>query len=211
MRSTIEKRFKKNGKLLVWCYGSGYFRSKDKSARISHSVQNIQHLSGIKMESIINKTYSLNSQPTSDYKSKLAPLTLKGKYKPVFAVDDPQAHKMAVFTDPDLAQKTAIAYKDFGTYRSMYIGTPEFKTSLVREIARMGKVHVYTDAENVVVRVGNGHILIHSGHDDLVNITLPEKVTKVIRVDNSQIVAEKSDKFSISIGKNRTILLRIVK
>jgi len=53
--------------------------------------------------------------------------------------------------------------------------------------------------------------MIHSGHDDAVNIFLPEKVSAVIRVDNGQTVARLTDKFSIKIGKNRTILLRIKK
>jgi len=211
VRNTIEKRFKKDGKLLVWCYGAGYFQGKDKAARISTSAKNMQRLSGIQIEAIIDKVYSLDSRPTDAYKSKLAPLTIKGKYKPVFAVSDQEVQKMTEFSAPELAGKTAVAYKDCGNYRSLYIGTPEFKTSLVREIAKLGKVPVYTDAENVVVRVGNEHILIHSGHDDLVNITLPEKVSSVIRVDNNQTVAENTDKFSIKIGKNRTILMRIVK
>ena len=163
------------------------------------------------MEVINSKVMPLDSRPVAGYTTQLAPLSLKGKYKPVFAVSDPQAQKMAEFIAPELAGKTAAAYKNCGSYQSIYLGTPEFKTAWVREIARLGKAHVYTDAENVVVRVGNGHIMIHSGHADTVNIVLPEKVSKVVRVDNGQTVAESTDKFSTTIGRNRTILFRIEK
>ena len=163
------------------------------------------------MEVINTKVMPLDSRPVAEYKNQLAPLSLKGQYKPIFAVKDPQAQMMAEFTAPELAGKTAVAYKNCGSYRSMYLGTPEFKTAWVREIARLGNAHVYTDAENVVVRAGNDHLMIHSGHEDTVNITLPEKVSAVIRVDNGQVVAESTDKFSIPIGKNRTILFRIEK
>lgn len=210
-RATIEKRFKKDGKLLVWCYGAGYFQSTDPAARIRTSVKNMQSLSGIQMEVINSRPMPLDSRPAPGYQTELAPLSLKGKYKPIFAVNDPQAQKLALFTAPELAEKTAAAYKNCGSYQSIYLGTPEFKTAWVRAIARLGKAHVYTDAENVVVRAGNDHIMIHSGHDDTVNIFLPEKVSAVIRVDNGQTVARLTDKFSIKIGKNRTILLRIKK
>ena len=210
-RAVIEKRFKKDGKLLVWCYGAGYFKSTDQAARIRTSAKNMQELTGIQLEALVNKKLSLDSMPVANYKNKLPGLSIKGAYKPVFAVNDPQAQKMADFKAPELAGKTAVAYKDCGSYRSLYLGTPEFKTAWVREIAKLGKAHIYTDAENVVVRSGNGHILIHSGHDDKVNIMLPEKAARVIRVDKGQVAAENTDKFSVNIGKNRTILLRIEK
>ncbi|MPN25211.1 hypothetical protein SDC9_172618 [bioreactor metagenome] len=95
------------------------------------------------------------------------------------------------------------------SWRSVYLGVPEFTVDLVRSLAQLGGAHVWTDADNVVVRPGNGHLLIHSGHDDTVKIILPQPAAAVIDVATGEAVARQSAIVMLPIGKNRTRLLRI--
>ena len=82
---------------------------------------------------------------------------------------------------------------------------------MVRSLAKLGGAHVYSEASNVVLRAGNGHILVHSGHDDTVAITLPEKAREIILVETGETLARDTDTLTVNIGKNRTMLLKVVK
>jgi len=207
-RKIIARRFKKNGKLLVWTYGSGYYRAATPSARLSVSPAHISDLTGIETKSFL-KSVSLNSIPADNPVMAVPALAVKGHHMPAFFVTDPAARPLGIFKAPELSGKIASAFKDMGDWKSVYIGTPEFKVELVRAIARYGGAHVYTDAQNVVVRPGNGHILIHSGHDDRVKINLPRKAAKITVVETDKIIARDTDSFLVEIGRNRTVLLRV--
>ncbi len=208
-RAIIARRFKKDGKLLVWTYGAGYFRNRTYADRFSVHPGNMADLIGMGMDWHLEPT-SLNSTPVAGAPSAIGGLKIAGKYKPAFFVNDPAARPLAVFADgPGIKGKVAAAYKDMGTWRSVYVGTPEFTETMVRALARLGGAHIWTDAKNVVVRPGNGHLLIHSGHADTVKLTLPAPVKNVIDVATGNVIARNTATVELPIGKNRSVLLRM--
>jgi len=206
-RKIIERRFKKDGKLLVFTYGAGLFNHARYSDRLNISTANVEDAIGMKCDWLVQKT-TLDSQPLDGAPVKISPLSIKGTYNPAFIVTDEKATHLATYTAEELAGKTAVAFKDMGTWRSVFIGTPVFTEELIRSLAKLGGAHVYSEASNVVLRAGNGHILVHSGHDDTVNITLPEKAREIILVETGETLARDTDTLTVTIGKNRTMLLR---
>jgi len=209
-RKIIERRFKKDGKLLVFTYGAGLFNHARFSDRLNISTANVENAIGMKCDWLVQKT-TLDSQPLDGAPVKISPLSIKGTYNPAFIVTDEQATPLAAYTAEELAGKTAVAFKDMGTWRSVFIGTPVFTEELIRSLAKLGGAHVYSEASNVVLRAGNGHILVHSGHDDTVAITLPEKAREIILVETGETLARDTDTLTVNIGKNRTMLLKVVK
>ncbi len=208
-RAVIARRFKKDHKLLVWTYGAGYFRNAAPGDRLSVSPANIADLTGIKVE-WLTRLAELKAAPAAGGPIAVPALSIKGKYNPAFFITDSEAQILAAFTgDPQLEGKGAVAFKTMNSWRSVYLGVPEFNVDLVRGLAQLGGAHVWTDADNVVVRPGNGHLLIHSGHDDTVKITLPQPAAAVIDVATGEVVARQSAIVMLPIGKNRTRLLRI--
>ena len=152
---------------------------------------------------------ALDSRPVPDAPVKISALSVKGKYNPAFFVTDPEARTLATFTAPELAGKGAVACKEMGDWKTVFIGTPEFTVPLVRALAAYGGAHCYSDAENVVIRAGNGHIVIHSGHDDTVSLFLPRKAARVVDVTADRTVAQNTDRLTLPVGRNRTVLLRL--
>lgn len=207
-RQILRQRFKKDNKVLVFTYGSGLFRHGQYHERLNIKPANVEDATGIKVNwhtSAVN----LDSVPDKNPPWNAGKLSIRGQYNPAFFVTDDQAQTLNRYTAPELAGKTAVACKNMGNWRSVFIGTPEFTEDLVRALANYGGAHVYSDAKNVVIRSGNGYILIHSGHDDNVNIFLPEQARKITDVTGNKVVAENCIRFTLPIRKNRTIVLRI--
>jgi hypothetical protein len=208
-REVIARRFKKDNKVLVWTYGAGYFKNNTPKDRLSVSPANMTDLTGIKMDWVL-KLCNFETAPAAGSKIAVPAQKFPHKLNPGLVVTDPQAQILAKFVnDPALAGKGAIAVKQMPNWRSIYLGIPEFNVETVRAIAQYGGAHVYTDAKNVVVRPGNGHIIIHSGHADSVNITLPQTAKRVVDVESGKVICNNSKNFTVKIGKNRTLLLRI--
>ena len=166
-------------------------------------------LTGIKMD-WVPKLSQFESTPVAGAPLAMPAQKFKHKINPGLVVNDPAAKILAKFTnDPAMAGKGALALKEMPGWKSLYLGIPEFTPDMVRAIANYGGAHVYTDAENVVVRPGNGHILIHSGHADTVKIKLPAAAPQVVDVESGEVLARDTDNFQVNIGKNRTRLLRL--
>lgn len=207
-REIIARRLKKDGKLLVWTYGAGLFRHGQYADRLAIGPANVEHATGIKVDWRTTPS-GLDSRPVPDAPVKISALSVKGKYNPAFFVTDPEARTLAAFTAPELAGKSAVACKEMGDWKTVFVGTPEFTVALVRALAAYGGAHCYSDAEDVVIRAGNGHIVIHSGHDDTVNLFLPQKAARVVDVATGRTMAQDTDRLTLPVGKNRTVLLRL--
>ena len=208
-REIIRRRFKQGGKLLVWTYGAGLFRNAQPSARLRMGPQNATELTGMEMEWIV-KSAEMDCAPVDGASIPMPGLRIDGKFQPVLAVTDSQAQPLAAFQrSPLLDGKTAVALKRMPGWNSLYIGVPQFTPELVRAIARFGGAHVWSEAGDVVVRPGNGHLLIHSGHEAVVKITLPAPATQVVDVATGEVLGRQCSTLELPIGKNRTRLLRL--
>ena len=208
-RETVNRRLKKDGKLLVWTYGSGYFGATDLDAAYHASADNITALTGVNVEKC-EGSVKASSAPQKDAPDGLSPLSLNASLEPFFVVNDAEAQIWETIDgDAVYAGRPAVAFKQMDGWRSLYIGVPEFTTSLVRSIAKIGDAHVWSDAEDVVIRHGNGHILIHSGHEDSVNLFLDDGITSLVDVATGEKIRIENGRAVVEIGRNRTILLRV--
>jgi len=207
--NTINRRFKKDGKLLLWSYGSGYFRSEKPNGRYSVSNKNITETIGINVNAV-TKLAHLQTLPTEDGKITTEALELPSKFNPAFFVDDENAQAFAQFTnEPLLEGRFANAYKDLGDWKSVFLGMPVFQPEMVRDIARLAGAHVYTPVENIVVRIGNGYIMLHSDHEATVPLTLPKKAKKIVDVPSGRTIATGTAEFDGHVAKNGTSLYRV--
>ena len=208
-RDLIARRFKKNGKLLVWTYSTGIFKNNVPRDRMGMGPDNSAELTGMKMEWFVKPAH-IECMPVENAPAAISKLKLPGKIQPILAVTDNAATPLATFAnDETMNGKVAVAFKQMEGWKSLYIGVPEFTPDTMRAIAKLGGAHVYTDANDVVVRPGNGYILIHSGHADNVKITLPAPVRKITNVETGEIIAQNAATFTIPIGKNETRLIRL--
>ena len=212
-RQLIARRFQKDGNLLVWTYGAGYFTGDDDKA-YSAAAANISSLTGINVQEAaapavpkgtVTAGASFPAQKLS-VDPKNVPLA------PMFSVADPSAKAIAVFADTKSALdgQVAAAIKDHGNYRTVYLGLPVWTPELLRGLALLGKVHVYSkDAPTYVLRAGNGHILLHSANAVTANLKLPRKAARIVDVVTGNVVASDTDSVQVPVAKRNSRYLRI--
>ncbi|HBG27889.1 MAG TPA: hypothetical protein DDX75_12440, partial [Phycisphaerales bacterium] len=179
------ERLKKNGKTLFWFYAPGYV-----SRATGLTADNISNITGINVKKKINKEemqYSItntNHIITESIKSgeifkmtgfggevqKMHPLA----FAPVFYVEDANAVTLGIYPD----DKTALAVKDMGNWKSVYCAVPYADKTLLRGVAKFAGVHFYCDL-NVIMDADNRLVMIHNGFEGSknLNITLPQKHT----------------------------------
>ena len=153
-REWIEKHLKKDGRVLVWFYGSGYIDEKDCD------VKNMEQLTGIDFRKMnrremlacrisndkhpLNKGIPLNS-PFGSYRTgkRRSPLA-----KPHFVVNDPKATVLGLSYRRNEA---VFAIKKFKDWTSVYLPGGKLPTMLVKNLARQAKINVYTDSDDIQV------------------------------------------------------------
>lgn len=152
-RAWIERTLKKDSKVLVWFYGSGYL---DETSR---NVANMESLTGIRLKEI-NRREMLAAKISGQDKliEKIPAGTVFGSYrtdkrksplaKPHFVVSDPQASVLGLSYKRGEAN---FAVKRMKNWTSVYLPGGELPTRLLKNLAREAKINVYTDAEDIQV------------------------------------------------------------
>lgn len=89
---------------------------------------------------------------------------------PYFSIDDADANILAYFEDGT----TAAAYKDIDGYRDVCVCTCNLPSSLLRDIAKLAGVHVYSDRNNVYVYANSASIGVYNASEDNAEVRLKE-------------------------------------
>lgn len=198
-RKIISERFQQKGKLVVWTYAAGYF-TNEQNGKILHDVSNCKQITGMEIAKF-------------DGDAVLPEAGINEPMHPLFFVDDKNAEiwKRYENTNSKLEGKAAIALKTMeNDSLSMYIGIPLWTPELLKEIARIGGVHVYTDDKpEYVLRVGNGHILLHSDKEVQAHIKLTRPAKCIVDVMCGQIIGRDTDIMTVPVKARTSRYLRI--
>ena len=145
-RGQIKKAL--DGKTAVWLYGSGYL----DDAR--GSIENMTDLTGF---SFAETRDGGPAVVAFEHDQPLAQGLRKPTYGPELALtprwsvkEEHGVETLARFSDGSVAAAVA----EGGRFRSIYIGTVECPTQVLRNIARTAGVHVYLDSDDVVLTDG---------------------------------------------------------
>lgn len=210
-RTAIEQ-LKNNNKTLMWFYAPGYI---DDAKGLS--LQSMKDVTGIDIaikpgrevpQLKINKTrHPLNGRtyaaPTysDQHWSRMHP----GEIAPLFYVNDPKVDKLGVYDDG----KTAMAVRDFGSWRSIYTAVPFLDTKALREIAREAGVNIYTN-ENIFMTADNRFIMFSNGYNKERNLTIKiPRPAKVVDAVTGEILCEKASTFKLKLAAPQTRIIRL--
>lgn len=129
-KALIEEKCKKSGKTVLWLYAPDYANSGNLN------VENILKITGI------NTAESDLSNGGIVYDNEVFDCKISAPY---FSIEDANSKTLAEFENG----KVAAAYKEMGGFKSVYVTTCNLPSKLLREIAKLAGVFIYSDKTTV--------------------------------------------------------------
>src|SRR5579884_958734 len=171
-RAAIKEKLQRDGKTLSWLYAPG---TCDEHPSMSGMMEETAHGAiGITL-----RQQEWNSEVGSRVIEPYHPITerlpsreygTRERLNPSFYVDDSGAKTLAEYQGSGLP---SLAVRDFGTWKSVFVGDPVLPLELLRGICRYAGVHLWLAHGDDVVMVGNGWGMIHATKDGHRTLRLP--------------------------------------
>ena len=210
-RQAIE-RLKRGGKVLAWFYAPGYATDDGLSMDAMKAVTGID----LKIKSTGAEAPELTFQagsPLADGVAgqKLETVVWRGvgnfsttTFSPVFYADDSFLVPAGRYADG----KVAYGHRDFGDWKSVWCGVPNFDLPSLVRLARFAGVHLYAAAP-VILNADNRMMMVHNGYEGrrTVKIALP-RAALVSDLFTGKRIAEGSA-FEITLDAPETKLMRL--
>ena len=210
-RQAIE-RLKRGGKVLAWFYAPGYAKDDGLSVDAMKAVTGID----LKIKSTGAEAPELTFQagsPLADGVAgqKLETVVWRGvgnfsttTFSPVFYADDSFLVPAGRYADG----KVAYGHRDFGDWKSVWCGVPNFDLPSLVRLARFAGVHLYAEAP-VILNADNRMMMVHNGYEGrrTVRIALPSPA-RVSDLRTGAFVAD-GQEFDLVLGAPETKLLRL--
>ena len=205
-------RLKRDGKVLAWFYAPGYVTDDGLSLDAMKRVAGID----LKIKANGAEAPELTFQAGSPLAAgrvgqKLETVVWRGlgnfsplAFSPVFYADDPRVVPAGRSADG----KVVYGHRDFGDWKSVWCGVPNFDLPALVRLARFAGVHLYAEAP-VVLNADNRMMMVHNGYEGrrTIKISLPRPAC-VSDLPSGNRVADGKD-FEMVLDSPETKLLRL--
>jgi hypothetical protein len=202
-RSIIKEKICRNNNTVVWVYASGFASDNELS------LEALSDITGIKMGMYKGPLSRVQCEIT-EYSHPLTaslPTNLRygseGPMEPVFWCDDPQATvlgKLLSTTDEGKVytfRKPGLSVKKLNGWISVWSGTPNIPSGLLRNIAAQAGVHIY-DAGDDQVFASEKLLAVHTKYAGERVIKLPRKCN-VFDPFKGKYIAKDTRQFTVNI------------
>lgn len=203
MRKAISRKLAANGASALWFYAPGYVTDN------GYSLESIAEITGIKVD--IERKYARHHiRMTSDdpqfrnvkgqtfnFRTDVS----KKTWGPLFYINDSSAKILGVVAENG---KPGFAMKKNGNTTHFYSTVPGLNNEVIRSIAKIAGVHVYTE-KNDAVFPGKNFLVLHSAFDGEHTIKLPEK-GDFYEVFDEKLIAKNVSEIKLNLKKGETKL-----
>ena len=211
--SWIVANLKRDGNVLVWLYAPGL---------VTQSGLSDAHMAAVTGLSLHHSTTPLSLRIVITNGSSLATQGLAGLE---FGTDE--AHSPVVYADPGQdgvialgvykydTSKIAYCMKDFGTWKSVFLGTPGILyVPVLRGLANLAGVHLYPPASlwpsyDDGIAASKDFLALHAAGDGIRTLVFPETQAEIRDVFTGQVLATNTDTVSLPVSFANTYLLRL--
>ncbi|MFC1601101.1 beta-galactosidase [Candidatus Sumerlaeota bacterium] len=232
-REAIHARLRRNGATAVWVYATGYIDEAcevENSSRLTGIGLAEEPSAGELRVELTNHDHPLTRQLPEglaygtderveeiirhyDHRIYLKDPRDPGLHRdlpgfrisPRFYADDSEATVLGMLRAG--IDKPGLVVKPQDGWTSIYSGAPILPSSLLRAIARTAGVHIYSDADDVVV-ANSGFLCLYSPQGGTRTVRLPEPAT-VTDMLTGQTIAEHATEFPLALAAHTTVLLRL--
>jgi hypothetical protein len=204
-RAAIKEKLQRDGKTLAWLYAPGTCEEIPSTG--SGTIEEMAHSTvGFTL-----RPQEWNSEVGSRVIEPYHPLTERllsreigprERLNPSFYVDDREATALAEYQDSGL---TSLAVKNFGTWKSVFLGDPVLPLELLRGLCRYAGVHVWCPQGEDVVAIGNGWVTIHASRDGQRTLYLPEAIG-LYDVTEGRLIADEAFEYRFVLRAGMTRL-----
>ncbi len=203
--AAIRKQIQERGATVLWCYAPGFIKGEKADVGYMQALTgtNLQMVKG-PATPVVNIT-NLQSPLTG---AGLQALSFGAPYElqPLFAVQDPAAETLGVYRDTG---QVALAQKQVGRGRSLFCGSPILPPDLLRNIARLAGVHIYSDSGDVL-HANDSFVLLHTSAAGDKTIRLPRR-GDVVDVYEGKVLFRDVNSFTINEAAETTRLFYVGK
>lgn len=214
-RTILKERVQTGGKTVLSLYASGY--ADDDSL----STAGVENVTGMRLEAAKISLVKGAHVVITDYLHPATQSVPRGtrygtsmEFGPVLWCDDPEATPLGdlVATDASggvftLCKRGGLCVKRLAGWTSVWSAVPNLPPDLLRSIARMAGVHLYSDG-NDAVNVGNGLLSLHAGYAGPRTIHLPHP-SRITDALSGKCVAESAGEFTVDLPARATGLWEI--
>ncbi len=143
-------RLKREGKTVLWIYAPDF---------VENGLAGMQNTTEINIVRLIGDESCVHTH--------FGTLNYKSLPEPRFFIEDNDVMPLGVYPN---TEKVAIGMKRFGGWTSIYSAVGNLNGSLLRNIARIAGVHIYSDNDNAPVYVNNVIKAVYSMEDTVLYV-----------------------------------------
>ena len=195
-RKALKKELRREGRMAVWIYGPGYIKDIP-------GIENMADITGIQ--------FAKNEHPWPSYlyfSQFEHPITAHitqdliwgtdSRLGPQFYIDDPGAEILGQVVFAQGTCKPGFGIKTFPEWTSIYCAVPDIPSSVLREIARFAKVHLFNEKGDVLYATAD-LIGVHTLSGGKRTFRLPKKVEVVYDLFAKKVIAKNTESFEVTL------------
>ena len=203
-------RFKRGGKMLVFCYAPGYFNNTNSASTNMSSLTGI-NIQASGSETLVAQSIQLFNNTNSAVLPLVAALFQSGytNFGPTrmtgkrFSVLDASVYSLG--TEPNSAN-VRMAYKNQGSWQSVYSATAALPDGIWRALAGYAGVHIYNHT-NDTLYANESYLCLHANGAGSRTITWPERGS-IYDALTENLIAAGTNQVTQLLQNGQTLLLR---
>ncbi|MGD0088881.1 MAG: hypothetical protein ABSE73_03080 [Planctomycetota bacterium] len=151
LRPPHDERGNEPGPVRVWCYAPGYLYPDRMD------VAGIKELTGFEAKEFAGASAEATPTEAGRKLGLTTPWGSKRAIRPLFSVTAAPDETLAAYTDGS----PAVALRRSGMDHDVFVGVPKLTPELVRALARLARVHLFTDG-NATVWAAEGYVSLQA-------------------------------------------------
>lgn len=206
-RDLVEKKIKKNGMSVLWCYAPGLFNGNQPSLEMLHRLTSLRIVPSSDETFIAPQIELVESKGPLSVAWRNAGLNTMGPERPIckkISVEDSEA--VTLGTLPGTASVT-LAMRNLGSWISFYAITPTLPAAFYRELARQAGVHVYNDRDDTFY-ANKSYVVLSANGEGTRVIQFPRHCEEVREAVTEQRLATQTRSYSCEFKNGETQILR---
>ncbi|MHB1461313.1 MAG: beta-galactosidase [Armatimonadota bacterium] len=198
-RAWIEANLKSDGRVLAWVWAPGI-------AIDTLDVKNSSALTGIKLKlSKASGVVTVTPEAGSG-----EPYGSEGTFSPIILPDDPRAQLIGQLTSPaELAGQPGAVTMRYTNWNSVYSAAPHLNPAMIRGIAKLAGVPVYSEDDQPIY-IGPNTIGLHGSSTAERTVVLP-KAARVTDAFTGAVIGDGVTQFKVKVNQYDTELILITR
>ncbi len=191
-RTWIDANLKSDGRVLAWVWAPGITTD-------TLDVKNSSALTGITLK-LSNASGIVTVTPEA---GSGEPYGSEGAFSPIILPADAQAEVIGTLSSPtELAGQPGAVVKKLSTWSSVYSPAPHLNPAMIRGIAKLAKIPVYSEDDQPIY-IGPNAIGLHGSSTAERTVVLP-KAAKVTDAFTGAVIGDGVTQFKVTIGQYDT-------